>query len=160
MDLSTISSVNSLVSLDTLTASPRAAIAAQRCGVFVVDFADQLAELIDHAAVKGRLHHAPLPAPESAFAGHDAVAKQDLDPINALALGVIAVIGQQHPFDVVGMIDDVVEYSAAGREYPVDIAESGKVVLQSRQRFIAAAEIEAFGRPRRNCYGLHAGIVT
>ncbi len=97
---------------------------------------------------------------KSPFAGHDAVAEQDLDPIHALALGVIAVIRQQHPLDVVGMIDDVVVHAAAGREDAIDIAESGEIVLQSRQRFIAAAEIEAFGRPRRNCYGLHGGIVT
>ena len=89
--------------------------------------------VIGHAPVEGGLQHAPLPAPKSPFAGHDAVAKQDLDAINALALGVIAVIRQQHPFDVVGMIDDIVEHAAAGREYPVDIAESGKVILQSRQ---------------------------
>ncbi len=67
IDLSTISSVNSLVSLDRLTASPRAAGAAQRSRVFLVDFADQGAELIDDAPMKGGLHHAPLPAPEIAL---------------------------------------------------------------------------------------------
>ncbi len=110
--------------------------------------------------MKGGLHHAPLPAPERAFAGHDAVAEQDLDPIHALALGVVAVIGQKHALDVIGMIDDIVEYAAAGREYTVDIAEPAKIVLQAGKRFLAAADIEAFGRPRRNCCGLHAGIVT
>ena len=110
--------------------------------------------------MKGRLHHAPLPAPERAFAGHDAISQQDLDPIDALALGVVAMIGQQYALDVIGMIDDVTEYSAAGREYAVNIAEAAEIVLQAGERLLAAADIEAFGRPRRNCHGLHAGIVT
>ncbi len=129
-------------------------------GVFFVDLVDQKAELIDHAPVKGGLHHASLPAPERPFAGHDAVTEKDLDPIDTLALGVVAVIGEEHALDVIGMIDDVVEYAAARREYAVDVAEPPEIVLQARKRFLAAADIEAFSRSRRNRYGLHAGIVT
>jgi len=116
--------------------------------------------LIDHASVKGGLHHASLPAPEGAFAGHDAVTEKDLDSVDTLTLGVVAVIGQEHALDVIGMIDDVVEYAAARCEYAVDIAEPAEIVLQALERFLAAADIEAFSRSRRNRYGLHAGIVT
>jgi hypothetical protein len=105
MDFSTISKVNSLVSAETLIASPR--------------------------AVEGGLHHASLSAPECALTGHDAVSQQDLDPIDTLALGVVAVIGQKHPLDVVGVIDDVVEDPAARREDAVDVAESAKIILQA-----------------------------
>src|SRR5580704_15991582 len=107
-------------------------------GVFLVHLVDQKAELIDDAAVKGGLHHASLPAPEAALAGHDAVTEQDLDSIHALALGVVAVIGQKHALDVIGVIDDVVEYSAAGREYAVNIAEPAKIILQPGKRLLAA----------------------
>jgi hypothetical protein len=58
------------------------------------------------------------------------------------------------------MIDHVVEDSAARREYAIDIAKPAELILQASQRLFAAADVEAFGRPRRNCYGLHAGIVT
>src|SRR6202020_248795 len=129
-------------------------------GVFFVGLVEQEAELIDDAAVKGGLHHASLPAPERALAGHDAVTQQDFDSIDPLALGVVAVIGQKHPLDVIRMIDDVVEYSAARRENAVNIAKPAEIILQAGQRLLAAADIEAFGRPRRSCCGLMEGIVT
>jgi hypothetical protein len=130
MERSTISRVSSLASSLRLTGSPRAAFCGPALGEFLVDLADQAAELIDDAAVKGGLHHAPLPAPEIALAGHDAVAEQDLDPIHALALGVVAMVRQQHPLDVVGVVDDVVVDAAAGREHPIDVAEFGEIVAQ------------------------------
>ncbi len=126
----------------------------------VVDAVYQGAELIDDAAVKGGLHHAPLPAPKIPFAGHDAVAQQDLDAIHALTLGVVAMIRQQHPLDVVGMVDDVVIHSSAGGEDAVDVAELGEIAAQTGQRFIVAAEIEAFDRAGGQCQGLHGPIVT
>ena len=95
-------------------------------GVFLVHFMDQSAEPVEHPAVEGRLHHAPLAAPKITFAGHDPVAEQDLHPVHALALGVVAMVRQQHPFDVAGVVDDVVVDAAARREYPVDIAVLGE----------------------------------
>ena len=81
-------------------------------GEFLVDLVNQAAEPVDDAPVKDGLHHAPLAPPEVPLAGHDAVAEQDLDPVHALALGVVAMIRQQHVLDVVGMIDDVVVHAA------------------------------------------------
>jgi hypothetical protein len=129
-------------------------------GEFVIDFADQGAELVDHAAMKGGLHHAPLAAPEIALAGHDAVAEQNLDPIHPLALGVIAVVRQQHALDVVGVVDDVVVHASAGREDAIAVAILREIAPQAGQRLIAAAKIEAFGGAGRQCYGLHRHIVT
>ena len=102
-------------------------------GEFLVDLVDQLAEAIDDAPMKAGLHHAALAPPEIALAGHDAVAEQDLDPIHALALGVIAMIRQQHLLDVVGMIDDVVVHAAARSENAVDVAEAREILAQPRQ---------------------------
>ncbi len=129
-------------------------------GEFLVHFVNQAAEPVDHAPVKTRLHHAPLAPPEVALAGHDAVAEQDLDPIHALALGVIAMIRQQHVLDVVGMIDDVVVHAARRSEHAIDIAEAREILAQLRQRFVAPAEVEALGRPGRKGRGLHPRIVS
>jgi len=96
-------------------------------GEFVVDFAYQAAELIDDAAMKGGLHHSSLPAPKIALAGHDAVAEEDLDAIHAFAFRIIAMVRQQHPLDVVRMVDHVVIDSPAGREDSIYVAELGKV---------------------------------
>jgi len=43
------------------------------------------------------------------------------------------VVGQQNALDVLGMVDDVVVNAAGGRKYPINVAESGEVVLQARQ---------------------------
>ena len=116
---------------------------------------DQTSELVDDPAVKRRLHHASLAAPKVAFAGHDAVAEQDLDAIHALALGVVAMVGQEHALDVVGVVDDIVVDAAAGGEHAVRVAESAKTVSHQRQRFITPTEIEAVGGAGGQGHGLH-----
>ncbi len=115
------------------------------CGEFVVDFPDQAAELIDDAAMKRGLHHSALPAPEVPLAGHDAVAEEDLDAVHPFALRVIAMVRQQHPLDVVRVVDHVVINAPCGGKDSINVAELGKVSAQASQRLVAAAEIEAFG---------------
>jgi len=97
--------------------------------------------------MKRGLHHAPLLTPEITLAGHDAVAEQDLDAIHAFALGVVAMVRQQHPLDVVGVVDDVVVNASAGREDSIDVAELREIAAEARERFVVAAEIEAFAGP-------------
>ncbi len=67
---------------------------------------DELRELGDDAAMERRLHHVALAFPQIAFAGHDAVAEQDLDPVQPHALGVVLVVRHQHALDIVGMVDE------------------------------------------------------
>jgi hypothetical protein len=83
IDSSTISSVSSLMSSVTLTSSPRAAWASHLAMKRLLQASMQLRELGDHAAVEHRLHHVTLAFPQLAFAGHDAVAEQDLDPVQS-----------------------------------------------------------------------------
>src|SRR5258707_14591171 len=95
--------------------------------------------------MKRGLHHAPLLTPEITLAGHDAVAEQDLDAIHSFALGVIAMVRQQYPLDVVGVVDDVVINASAGREDSIGVAELREIAAEACERFVVAAEIEAFG---------------
>ena len=122
--MSSVSSLTSSVRFDRLAA--RAPRPAQRAANFSLTSWIRPPKPVDDAPVKARLHHAPLAAPEIALAGHDAVAEQDLDPIHALALGVVAVVGEQHVLDVVRVVDDVVVDAAAGREHAVDVAVSAR----------------------------------
>jgi hypothetical protein len=67
---------------------------------------DEFREFGDDAAMERRLHHVALALPQIAFARHDAEAEQDLHAIEPRPLGVVAVVRDQHPLDIVGMIDD------------------------------------------------------
>ena len=61
----------------------------------------------DHVAVKGRLYHPALAAPQFAFADHEAFAEQDADAFYAYALGVVLMIVDEHVAHVFGMAEYV-----------------------------------------------------
>jgi len=56
------------------------------CDEAIIRIVNDTRELRDDATVEHRLHHVALAAPEIALARHDAVAKQDLDPIEPTPL--------------------------------------------------------------------------
>ncbi len=93
--------------------------------------------------MKHRLHHVALPAPEFAFAGHDAVTEQDLDAVEADALGVVAVVGDQHAFHIVRVIDHIDIAFACRRIHAIGVAKARKKLDHLRQRFIIAAKVKA-----------------
>ncbi len=67
----------------TLIGSPRALICSQLAMKRSLPASMTARELGDHAAVEQRLHHVALAFPQLALARHDALAQQDLDPVEA-----------------------------------------------------------------------------
>ena len=61
----------------------------------------------DAAAVEGRLHQAPLPQPEVAFAGEQAVAEDERVEPQGEVLDEVVVLRDEDFFDEVGMADQV-----------------------------------------------------
>ncbi len=94
------------------------------------------------AAVEERLHHVPLAAPQLAFAGHQALAEENLDAVETGALGIIAVIGDQHPLDVIRMVNDVGVRLAPRRKHPVGVAQAREKLRHALQGIVRGAYIE------------------
>jgi len=92
--------------------------------------------------MKIRLHHVSLPPPQLPFAGHDSLAEENLDAVETDALGIVAVIGDQHTLDIVRMMNDVGVRLAPRRKHPVDVAELGEQLRHALQGVVRGADIE------------------
>src|SRR5205807_434588 len=87
---------------------------------------DDTREPAEDAAVEERLHHVALALPQLALARHDALAEQNPDAIQADALGVVAMIGNQHPLDVIRVVNDIGIRSACRHEHAIDVSKTGE----------------------------------
>src|SRR5207248_10290044 len=67
-----------------------------------------------------------LALPQLALARHDALAEEDPDAIQADALGVVAMIGNQHPLDVIRVVNDIGIRAACRHEHAIDVAKTGE----------------------------------
>ena len=92
--------------------------------------------------MKQRLHHVALALPQLPFARHDALAEQDPDAVEAHTLGVVAMIGDQHPLDVVGMMNDVGVRFARGHVHAIGVAVAGKQLDHALQGIVRGADVE------------------
>ncbi len=101
-----------------------------------------LREFGHQAAVEERLHHVSLPAPQLPLAGHESLAQQNLHAVEAGALGIIAVIGHQHPLDVIRMVNDVGVRLASRCKHPVGVAVTGEQLRHALQGIVRGADIE------------------
>ena len=103
---------------------------------------DQLRELGDDAAVEQRLHHVALALPQLPFAGHDALAEEDLDPVEPDALGVVPVVADQHPLHVVRVVDHIGIRFACRNEHAIGVAVAGEQLDHALQRIVGGADVE------------------
>src|SRR5439155_1280367 len=92
--------------------------------------------------VEERLHHVALALPQLALARHDALAEQNPDAIQADALGVVAMIGNQHPLDVIRVVNDIGIRSACRHEHAIDVSKTGEQLEHALQGVIRGADVE------------------
>jgi hypothetical protein len=104
--------------------------------------------------VEHRLHHVALPFPQLALARHDAVAEQDLDPVEPRTLRVVLVVRDQYALHVVGMIDDPHLGAARGREEAVDVPVAGEQLRHAVDRVVIGTDVELHVRQRGQARGL------
>src|SRR6185369_2526289 len=83
------------------------------------------------------------PLPELSLAHYDAVAQQDLDPVEPHALGVVAVIVDQDATHVVRMVEHPGVRAAAGGIDAVRIAQLGIDRAHAIERICRRADVEA-----------------
>ena len=121
---------------------------------------DDTREPAEDAAVEERLHHVALALPQLALARHDALAEEDPDAIEAEALGVVAMIGNQHPLDVIGVVNDIGIRSACRHEHAIYVSQTGEQLDHALQGVIRGADVELQlslgGLGLRRCGGGHA----
>jgi hypothetical protein len=92
--------------------------------------------------VEHGLHHVALALPEIALARHDSVAKQYLYAVEPDALGVVAMVSDEHALYVIRMIDDVRVRPAPRRKHTVDVAEAREQLGHPLQGVFRGADVE------------------
>ena len=112
----------------------------------------------DDVAVKRRLDHSALAAPQFAFAYHDAIAEQDTDTLDADALGVVLVVVHEHAPDVIGVAEHVNVGLSDRRVDAKYIAVLRKCATEPRQYVLGKADIERLGGARWRCGGAGRGL--
>jgi hypothetical protein len=95
----------------------------------------------DHAPVKRGLHHAALATPQVALAGHDPVAEQQLDALDAGALDVVAMIRHEDALDILGVMHDPCPRRTGGRVHPIRVAVLAEPPHHQIDRLVGRADV-------------------
>ena len=83
------------------------------CDETIVGRVDHRREFCNNPSMEERLHHVALAFPQIAFAGHEPLAEENFHPVEAHALGVVAMIRDQDPLHIVRMVHHVDEIGRA-----------------------------------------------
>jgi hypothetical protein len=91
-------------------------------------------------AVKSRLHQAPLPQVECAFAGQQTLAEQAFAPFESSALGEIPVVRDEHIANQLRLVDE--EQLFAGHPVRRDVAVRACELREEVERVRAAWTVD------------------
>ena len=126
--LPTIDSVSRFISRAMSSVAPSVHAAPHPIGI-----ADhQVAVAGDAIAVKGRLHQAPLPQVDRAFAGQQTLAEQPLAALEAAALGEVPVVRDEHVANQLRLVDE--EQLLAGHPVGADVAVGARELREEVER--------------------------
>jgi hypothetical protein len=77
------------------------------CDELIVGGSQHLRESGDDTPMEERLHHVALAFPQIAFAGHQPFAEENFDAVEPHSLGVVAMVRDEHPLHIIGMVHHV-----------------------------------------------------